>query len=105
MCIKDVNNEMAIISILSHNRIGAAYCYTSCTFRCLCLCVCALGISVSATKTDEPIEMLFWGQTYVDPRKCIRSGVHWRQLVDTSQRSVRGGDAALCQITLATCLN
>ena len=58
MCIKDVN-EMAIISILSQNRIGAAYCYMSCTFRCLCLCVCMLGISVSATKTDEPIEMLF----------------------------------------------
>jgi len=31
-------------------------------------------------------------------------GVHWRHLANTTERSVCGGDAALCQITLTTCL-
>ena len=30
-------------------------------------------------------------------------GAHWLQLANTTERPVRGGDAALCQITLATC--
>jgi len=31
-------------------------------------------------------------------------GVHWRHLANTTEPSVCGGDAALCQITLTTCL-
>ena len=30
-------------------------------------------------------------------------GTYWRQLANTTKRSMRGGDAALCQITLTTC--
>ena len=30
-------------------------------------------------------------------------GAHWRRLVNTTEPSVCGGDAALCQITLTTC--
>jgi len=30
-------------------------------------------------------------------------GVHWCHLANTSEPSVRSGDAALCQITLTTC--
>ena len=30
-------------------------------------------------------------------------GVHWRHLANTTEPSMCGGDAALCQITLTTC--
>ena len=30
--------------------------------------------------------------------------IHWRRLANTTEPSVCGGDAALCQITLSTCL-
>jgi len=30
-------------------------------------------------------------------------GSHWRHLANTTEQSVCGGDAALCQITLITC--
>jgi len=30
-------------------------------------------------------------------------GAHWRHLANTTERSISGGDAALCQITLTTC--
>ena len=30
-------------------------------------------------------------------------GVHWRHMANTTEPSVCGGDAALCQITLTTC--
>jgi len=31
-------------------------------------------------------------------------GAHWRHLANTTEPSVCGGDAALCQISLTTCL-
>jgi len=30
-------------------------------------------------------------------------GAHWRHLKNTTEPSMCGGDAALCQITLTTC--
>jgi len=30
-------------------------------------------------------------------------GVHWRHLANTTEPSMCGGDAVLCQITLTTC--
>jgi len=30
-------------------------------------------------------------------------GAHWRNLANTTEPSMYGGDAALCQITLTTC--
>ena len=33
---------------------------------------------------------------------CTRWGAHWRNLANTIDPSVCGGDAALCQITLTT---
>ena len=30
-------------------------------------------------------------------------GAHWRHLANTTEPSMCGGDAALCQITLTTC--
>jgi len=30
-------------------------------------------------------------------------GAHWRHLANTTEPSVWGGDAALCEITLTTC--
>jgi len=32
-------------------------------------------------------------------------GAHWRHLKNTTEPSMCGGDAALCQITLTTCFN
>ena len=34
---------------------------------------------------------------------CIR-GAHWRHLANTTESSMCGGDATLCEITLNTCL-
>ena len=34
-----------------------------------------------------------------------RWGAHWRHLKNTTEPSMCGGDAALCQITLTTCSN
>jgi len=31
-------------------------------------------------------------------------GAHWRHLKNTTESSMCGGDSALCQITLTTCL-
>ena len=33
----------------------------------------------------------------------LDGGAHWRHLANTTEPSVCGGDAALCQITLTTC--
>jgi len=59
-------------------------------------------------KTVEPIEMPFGGQTRAGrppPKKKPRHRwcAYWRHLANTIERSVRGGDAAACQITLTTC--
>jgi len=35
--------------------------------------------------------------------RCSRWGAHWRHLAYMIEPSVRGGDAALCQIPLTTC--
>jgi len=32
-------------------------------------------------------------------------GAHWRHLANTTEPSMCGGDSALCQITLTTCLS
>jgi len=34
--------------------------------------------------------------------ECTRWGAHWRHLANTTEPSVCGGDAALCQMTLCT---
>jgi len=36
---------------------------------------------------------------------CPHRMAHWRHLANTTEPSVCGGDAALCQITLTTCLS
>jgi len=40
----------------------------------------------------------------VGPRKhVLNRDAHWRNLVNTIEPSVCGGDAALCQLTFITC--
>jgi len=39
----------------------------------------------------------------MDPESYIKWGSHWRNLANTTEQSVWGGDAALCQITFTTC--
>jgi len=52
----------------------------------------------------EPIEMPFGIWTRVGPRKHGLGGrAHWRNLGNTIEPSMCGGDAACCQITLTTC--
>jgi len=57
---------------------------------------------IDPCKTDEPIEMPFggWGRFVWLQRTWACA--HWRQLANTIERPVLGGDTALCQITLAT---
>jgi len=44
--------------------------------------------------------------TQVGPRKnLLGRGAHWRNLVNTTEPSMYGGDAACCQITFTTYLN
>ena len=72
----------------------ATHCYAG-SVICLCVCV-SVFTSLNPAKTDEPIEM--GEQTPVGPRK---QGNH---LVNTMDRSVRGGDAVKCRVTVAACL-
>jgi len=58
------------------------------------------------TLTAELIEMLFGIWTWVSPgNHVLDGGEHWRHLVNTTEPSVCGGDAACCQITFTTCLD
>jgi len=51
----------------------------------------------------EPIEIPFGLRTRVGPRKYVlRTGAHWRHMVNTTEPSMCDGDAACCQITLIT---
>jgi len=44
-------------------------------------------------------------ESSMDPvNRVLYVGAHWRDLVNTTEPSMCGGDAALCQITLTTCL-
>jgi len=64
----------------------------------VCMSECG-GTAVNPANTDEPIEIpLCWPKI-----PCIRCESQWRHVANTIKRSVRGGNAALCQITLTTC--
>jgi len=68
------------------------------------LSVCLSVTITSSEKTAEPIEMFLGMWTRVDPRKHVLDrGAHWRHLANTVEPSMCGVDAALRQITLATC--
>ena len=64
--------------------------------------VCRSVTIVSPAKTAEPIQMLFVVLTRVGPRNDV-GDAHWRQLANTTEPAVCGGDAALCQVTRTTC--
>jgi len=59
--------------------------------------------------TSLAVDILKVTQQGVEPVRCgcrlefTRWDAHWRNLAYTSEPSVCGGDAALCQITLTTC--
>ena len=73
-----------------------------CACACACLCV---RHPVSLAKADEPIQMPFGEADSRGPNKpCIMAITYRRHLANTTERSVRGGGAALCQITLTTCV-
>ena len=69
---------------------------------------------MSCAETAEPIDLQFGLWTRVGRRKHkfnhIRQvapmyppmWIHWRHLANTTESSVCGGDAVLCQITLTT---
>ena len=73
----------------------------------VCLSVCrSVGrylTNVRPAKTAEPIEMSFGLWTRVGPRKHTRRGAHCRDLANTMEPSICGGDAALRQTNLTTC--
>jgi len=59
--------------------------------------------AVSCAKMAVSIEVPTW--TWVGRRKDVLHGAYWRNVMNTIEPSVCGGDAALCQITLTTCYN
>jgi len=68
----------------------------------------SVGLSVtimSPAKTPEPIEMQFGLWTRVGSGKYALGarGAHWHHLINTTEPSVCGGDAAFRQITFSTC--
>jgi len=69
-----------------------------------------MRVTLSAKK-DLKLKLLIvrlWAPspTRVCSRNCVLDGVaNWHQLVNTNDRSVRGGDATSCQITLTTCVH
>ena len=72
---------------------------------------------MSCVKAAEPIDLLFGLWTWVGQRKhkfnrvrhmaplCPHGRAHWCHMANTIEPSICVGDAALCQITLTTCLN
>jgi len=66
------------------------------------VCVGHTGELIPA-KTDEAVVFIGArgvGTRVLDP--CFRWGARWQHLANTIERSVRGGYAALCPITLVT---
>ena len=60
---------------------------------------------MSCAKTAELIVMLFGMWNRVGPRKHVLGGdAHWHNLANMTELSVCGGDAALHQLTLGTCI-
>jgi len=59
------------------------------------------GLSaVSCAKTAEPINAV-WDAKWFGPKEAsIRWDAHWRNLANTNEPSICGGDAAFLSITL-----
>ena len=73
--------------------------------------VVCMSVCLSVWHTDEPcktaksIETPLGEQTPVGPKNHIlNGGLHRRHLTNTAESSTRGGDTALYQITLTTCI-
>ena len=60
----------------------------------------AMSAHVRRSMTQQGAEAVRYGYRL----ECTRLGAHWRQLMNTNEPSMCGGYAALCQITLTTCL-
>ena len=80
------------------------------------MCQTSDDIAVSSAKIAKPIDLLSRLWTRVGRRKhkfhrirkvapmCSHGMAHLRHLANTIEPSVCGGDAALCKITLTTCV-
>jgi len=67
------------------------------------VCLSVFGTLMSRAKTDKQIEMPFEGPTSVDLRNYVLDGVaHRCHLANTTECFVRGGDAAIRQISFTT---
>jgi len=71
--------------------LDQAYCYGRRTFRGLCVRDSASSVKLRTV----------WEAELRGPKRPLLDRVaHWRHLANTTERSVRDSDAALCQITL-----
>ena len=61
------------------------------------------SVSCKNGRTDLRVNRCCVRQSCGPREPCIRWDAHRRHLANTVERSVRGGDAALCQMTLTTC--
>jgi len=79
--------------------VDAAYCYRPSSVVCQSVCHCSESCQNGWTDRDA-----VWDLDSGGPKKaCIRWGAHWRHLANTIEPSLRGGNAACCQIILTTC--
>ena len=86
------------------HRVDAAYCYNGVAWSaCLSVCVCGwVGHTGEPCKNGWTADRYtVWFADSCEPKKPDIA--HWRQLANTTEKSMRGEDAALCQITMTTC--
>jgi len=86
----------------STTYVDAAYCYRSNSDErglSVCLSVCRSVTVVSPAQTAESIEITFGLWTRMHPRKhVLHGGAHWRNLANTIEPSMCGGDAAFVKL-------
>jgi len=79
----------------------AAYCYRRRTFRGLCLCVFWTHQDTRQKPLNRSRSMLLGADLCEAKEPCISDGgAHWRHLTNTTERSVRDGDAAFAYCTV-----
>jgi len=85
------------------HSIDTVYSY-ACLVVPWSVCLSVLVTTVNPAKTDEPTEMPFAVKLVWAKKSTYQmEDADWRQLAKTMNRPFRGGDAALCQITVTTC--
>ena len=82
-----------------HSSFTCFTLFTVQVARSVCLSVSLSVTVVSPAKTTEPIEMPLGLWTRVCRSKHLLHGANWRNLANTIEPFMCGGDAAFCHVT------